>query len=165
MRWVKKLWFPASAIILAGIIGFNLWQVASVRWSNRSPTDQAGTANTQRNRANTGAVQTPADEQAAAKKKAVPVDLVSSTGPQQIVLAIQPKNGDADIEGEALTSSLKELGPVEDAVVEGNTVKITITESLNLSDLVKRLGVQQTVAIEDQFPLQGGLRLHAAGMT
>ena len=81
------------------------------------------------------------------------------------MLTLQSKNGDADIEGELLTTFLKELAPVKDAVVEGNTVKITITESLNLSDLVKRLGVQQTVAIEDQFPLQGGLRLHAAGMT
>ena len=153
MVWLKKSWFPAVAVVLLAIIAFNVWQIASIRSSTLSAGNEAATASTPSNRA---------DGQA---QKAVPEDFTPSPAPHEIAMRLAATNGEAEFDGDRLTDSMKTVGSVEEAVFEGNTIKVTITGPANLSELLERLSLQQIAVVEDEFQLHGALRLHASGMT
>lgn len=156
MKWVKKLWFPVAATLLVGVIGYNLYTVARLRQSN-----DAGNVNVASEGSGTRGSSTRSS--AVESKNSFSGTLVSTPGPQDIVLRVKTQN--ADIDAEKLIGALETLSPVEKAVLDGTSVKLTISGPLNLSELVGRLGVQEVNVVEDELPLSGGLRLHASGMT
>ena len=157
MNWVKRFWFPVAATLLVGIIGYNLFTMARLGRSN-SDAAKVNTASDESGTRGSSMRSTPSS----ASKKSISADLVSKTGPQDSVRRVKAQN--ADIDAEKLTAALEALGPVEKAVWDGDTVKLTINDSLNLSELVGRLGFQETALIENEFRLRGGLRLHVSGM-
>ncbi|MCH7725729.1 MAG: hypothetical protein IH991_04505 [Planctomycetes bacterium] len=153
MQWVKKLWFPVAAIVLVVIIGFNVYRIVDYRLaSNDAPASNAA-AQGSGTRGDPARTETP-----------VP-DLVSSPGPRQLTLRLQLNSGDSQPDEEKLTAALEAIGPVEEATVKGDSVKLTIANSLDLSELVQRLGFQDATLVEDQFAIEGGVRLKVAGMT
>ena len=149
MPWVKKLWFPVGATVLVAYIGFNLYTISRLSTNENVPSNGSlAKADPKRT-----------------KKSSVPADLVSGSGPRDIAFRLKPTNGESDVDAGKLTAALTALGPVEQVTFERNTVKLTIASSLKLSELAERLGFQETVILEDEFPLRGGLRLHVSGMT
>ena len=156
MNWVKRFWFPVAATLLVGIIGYNLFTMARLGRSNSDATNASIASQ------GSGSRGSGTRSSAVASKNSVSGKLVSTPGPQDIVLRVTAQNTDIDVE--KLTAALEALGPVEKAVWDGDTVKLTINDSLNLSELVGRLGFQETALIENEFRLRGGLRLHVSGM-
>ncbi len=153
MQWVKKLWFPVAGGVLVAIIGFNIYRIVDYR---RAGND-APAANV--------ASQGSGTRGDATRNEAPVADLVGSPGPRQLTLRVQSNNGDDPPNADQLTAALQAIGPVEEASVEGDTVKLTIGNSLDLSELVERLGFQNAVLVDEQLPIEGGLRLKVAGMT
>jgi len=153
MKWVKKLWFPVSVVVLVGIIGVSLYTIISNRGSGGDASNSVAARN---GNANGNPEQS--------KKKAIP-DLVSSPGPREVVLRLRPTNGQTAIKADTLLAALKVIGPVDDAVLDGNTARLMISNSLRLSELEERLGFQETAIVDEESPLDGGFRLHVSGMT
>ena len=149
MKWVKELWFPVATLGLLAVIAFNLSRIVAIQ----SPAAPAK-----------GTPATPS-EQADGQQKLVPDGFLPSPGSQQIAIGLRAKDGDSKLDGDQVAGTVKTLGSVEEAVFADNTLKVTLTDSTNLSDLLGRLSLQEASVDDDQFPINGALRLHATGMT
>lgn len=153
MVWLKKTWFPVVAVVLLAIIAFNVRQIAGIRSPQPPARNEIATATAPSNRADSK------------DQKPVPADLTPSQAPQEIAIRLATTNGEAEFDRDRLTGSVKTVGFVEEAVLEGNTIKVTLTGPANLSELLEQLSRQQVAVVEDEFQLHGALRLHASGMT
>lgn len=154
MKWVKKLWFPGVAVLLLAIIGINIKRVIDFQRAGNDASDANFALQNSGTRENAARAETPVR------------DLVGNPGPRTLTMRIQPKSGNGQPDHDQLIAALQAMGSVEGAVVvEGDRLKLTISDSLDHSELVERLGFQNAVLVEDDLALAGGLRLKIAGMT
>ena len=148
MNIVKRYWFAAAAVVLVGVLGFNL-----VTIDNRRPGN--------------GGVGTPPEGRADRR----PVETAAPAGPgipRTLSLAVAPRNVGAKLDPEALAKGLESMGAVQRAQPEGDnpmTLGLTIVEPVKLSVVSERLGTLGAVVVADRSPLRGDLRLHLSGMT
>ena len=147
MNIVKRYWL-AAAVVLVGVIGFNL-----VTIYNRRPRD--------------GGVGTPPE--GPVDRRLVETAAQAGPGiPRTLSLAVAPRNDGAKLDPEALAKGLESMGAVQRAQPEGDnpmTLGLTIVEPVKLSVVSERLGTLGAVVVADRSPLRGDLRLHLSGMT
>jgi hypothetical protein len=147
MNIVKRYWF-AAAVVLVGVIGFNL-----VTNYNRRPGN--------------GGVGTPHDGPVDPR----PVETAAQEGPgipRTLSLAVAPRNDGAKLDPEALAKGLESMGAVQRAQPGGDnpmTLELTIVKPVNISVVSERLGNLGAMVVADRSPLRGDLRLHLSGMT
>lgn len=162
MQWVKKLWFPVSAAVLIALIGYNLFTVVRLRQAtNNRATQDENIASQGSGMDGSGTRATVAS----ADKKPASQDLVGQPGPRTIVLRLKPKTEGSQVDAEKLTTALGAIGPVDDASLEAGTLKLTIRNSLGLSELEEPLGFHEVGIADEESSLAGGLRLRVSGMT
>ncbi len=160
MQWIKKLWFPLAAVVLLGIIGYNLSTVARLQRSSPSSSDQSqGVASQGSGSRGSGTRSGPAS----ADRTAPPEDLVSEPGPRKVILRLETHNN--DIDGEKLSADIESLSPVAEASIKENTLTLTISNTLTLVEVNERLSAEKVDIADSESPLGGGLRLHVSGMT
>ena len=147
MKIAKRYWF-AAAVVLVGVIGFNL-----VTIDNRRPGN--------------GGVGTPPEGRA--DRRPVETAAPAAPGiPRTLSLAVAPRNVGAKLDPEALAKGLKSMGAVQRAQPGGDnpmTLELTIVEPVKISVVSERLGNLGAVVVADRSPLRGDLRLHLSGMT
>ena len=147
MNIVKRYWL-AAAVVLVGVIGFNL-----VTIDNRRPGN--------------GGVGTPPEGRADRR----PVETAAPAGPvipRTLSLAVAPRNVGAKLDPEALAKGLESMGAVQRAQPGGDnpmTLELTIVEPVKISVVSERLGNLGAVVVADRSPLRGDLRLNLSGMT
>jgi len=156
-KWVKDLWFPVAVIVLVGIIAYNLYTVARLRQAAEDQIVASQGSDTRGSGTRTAL--------ASGDEKTAPEDLVGQPGPRTVVLRLKPKNEGAQLDAEKLAGVLRTIGPVEDASVEADTVKLTLHNSLRFSELQQQLGFQDVGIADEESSLEGDLRLHVSGMT
>jgi hypothetical protein len=147
MNIAKRYWFSA-AVLLVGVIGFNL-----VTIYNRRPGN--------------GGVDTPPEGRVDRR----PVETAAQAGPgipRTLSLAVAPRNDGAKLDPEALVKGLESMGAVQRVQPGGDnpmTLELTIVEPVKISVVSERLANLGAVVVADRSPLRGDLRLHLSGLT
>ena len=156
MDWVKKYWFAEACVVLSAIIAFNLYSVfrfADQRATRNLASEGSGTRSEGSNTKQTPVV------------ASVPEEIVSSPAPQEIEFSFKAPETGPDFDLEQVRNALTALDSVGEATVKPGSVKLSMVNSLKLSQLLEGLGLQESALVADEFFLQGGLRLYVSGMT
>ncbi len=158
MDWLKKYWFAGACAVFVIFIGFNLYSVLRVRFADTRATDTIASQGSGTRTEGSNTKQT-------AVAASLPEDIVSSRAPQEIAFSFKAPETAPDFNTDEVTNALTALDSVGEATVKTNSVKLSMVNSLKLSEVIDGLGVEESALVADEFLLQGGLRLHVSGMT